>query len=435
MFSLAKDDWVIMLCGVIALLLSTLINVSMPYSLTFVLKKATAPGFPLSSSFFFFLPPHSFPSPSIGAEWNQVATLAGYILAVFSFGALLTGTRVLCFTVGGERMVKRLRRKVYSQVLHQPMAFFDFMEPGEIVSRLSADCELLRITLTVTLVLAFRFAIQVFGGVGLLFFISWQLSLVLAAVLPFLGLAAVFYSRSARRLGQQLQTSIAASTSTATEILSAIKHVRAFDQEDFEIENYTQRLDKSYTTARRLGGANAFFVGGTELGSYVAVIGVLLYATYLLMEGSLAIEFITSFVLYSVYVAHAVGALSHQTAELARAVGATERVLSLLNDISAPSPQKELTHVQDQSPVRGEITFNAVSFIYPAHEHDETAPEKHSPKISDVSFQISPGMTLGVVGPSGAGKSTLLALLLRFYEPLQVCCFCLFVFNRPLSTH
>jgi len=399
MFQLAKDDWGILLVGTLALLVSTAINVTMPYSLTFVLQKAVEPD----------------------VHWTSVAVLGGLVLAVFTAGACLTGVRVFCFSVGGERVVRRLRRKLFSLVGGQPMAFFDFMEPGEIVSRLSADCEVLRVTLTVTLVLAFRFAIQVIGGVSLLLYISWQLTLVLAAILPILGVVAALYSRKARKLGQTMQTAIANSSSLATEVLSAIRHVRAFDQEEFEVARYTARLDVTYGVARSLGIANALFLAGTELGSYIAVIGVLLYATYLLMTNSLDIEFITSFVLYSVYVAHAVGALSHQTAELSKAVGASERVFSLLDTISI-TQHNDLSQVsQKPTPsgplIRGDIKFSGVSFVYPAHDHDHSSPESHTPRISNISFDLKCGEILGVVGPSGAGKSTLLSLLLRFYEP------------------
>ena len=277
----------------------------------------------------------------------------GGILGVFAFGATLTGVRVFCFQVGGERVIRRLRRRLLSLIMSQPMTFFDYTEPGELLSRLSSDCELLRNTLTVSLVLSCRFAIQVLGGVALLFYISWSLTLVLVAVLPLLAVVGAFYSRRASVLGKSLQNSIAESTSLATEVLSSVRHVRAFDQESFEVARYTSRLDKTFDVARRLAIASSIFLGGTELGSYIAVIGVLLYATFLVSNGSLSLEFITSFVLYSVYVAHAVGALSHQTADVSRAVGASERVFTLLNIIAAVVPTTVSHGKQRRGQLRG----------------------------------------------------------------------------------
>lgn len=188
------------------------------------------------------------------------------------------------------------------------------------------------------------------------------------------------------------------------------------------------RLDWTYGVARKLGILNAFFMGGTELGTYIAVLGVILYATYLLTVGRLNIDFVSaymcaflllsnrvfclsaSFVLYAVYVSHALGALSHQGTELARAAGASERIFELLDRMSGTSAEPLS---EPAGPVlRGDIEFRNVTFEYPARPNEKSAGSV----LRRLSFKVHSGQTVGVVGASGAGKSSILQLIPRLYD-------------------
>jgi len=119
-----------------------------------------------------------------------------------------------------------------------------------------------------------------------------------------------------------------------------------------------------------------------------------------------------SYILYAVYVAHALGSMSHQGAELARAAGASERVFDLLDHIESRGlSRKRLTAEEPTGPkIRGDIRFDKVTFEYGVED------KKTGTVLRDLSFAIEAGQSVGIVGPSGAGKSSILQLLPRLYD-------------------
>jgi ATP-binding cassette subfamily B protein len=125
------------------------------------------------------------------------------------------------------------------------------------------------------------------------------------------------------------------------------------------------------------------------------------------LAGRITAGLLSQFVLYAVFGAGALGELSQVWSEISAAAGAAGRIAEILAvqpKIVAPAKSLALP-----LPPRGEVTFNAVSFVYPTR--------MDAPAISDLSFRIAPGETVAIVGPSGAGKSTVFQLLMRFYDP------------------
>jgi len=269
---LAMEERGLLLVGITALVVATGINVVMPYSFGLVLQDA------------------------VGHEDGLAVAmrLVLVFLVVYAIGSLMTTVRVICFAIAGERIARSLRVRLYSSLLQQPVTFFDSARSGELVNRLAADCELIRNALTSTVVVMTRFGLQIAGGSIFLFYLSWSLTLVMLAVVPVLALAGYIYSRRARVYGRDLQNALAQNTATASEVLSGVRHVRLFDMEKREIDRYHVMLNSTYELARRLGIASGIFMGATEFGTYLAVLAVLLYGTYLVLDGGLSLDFIST---------------------------------------------------------------------------------------------------------------------------------------------
>jgi len=339
-----------------------------------------------------------------GAEVvNQWAVL---LVVLFALTSVLTAVRMYFFTVAGERVVARLRRRLYSSLVNQEVGFFDAHRTGELTNRLAADTTVVQNTATVNISMLLRYAITAMGAVGIMAWTSWRLTLVMLALVPVAAIGAMFYGRVVRRLSRKVQDALARATDVAEETLSSIRTVRAFAQERREVDRYGEEVQTSYELARHRARYNAVFGAIAAFAGYGAISGVLWYGGILLTEDRMTMGELTSFLLYTFTIAFSIAALAGLWQDFMRAVGASERVFELLE---RPSELVSGATIPDE--VRGRIRFSGVSFHYP------TRPDV--PVLQGVDLTLEPGEIVALVGPSGGGKSTIAGLLSRFYDPVE----------------
>jgi ATP-binding cassette subfamily B protein len=210
-----------------------------------------------------------------------------------------------------------------------------------------------------------------------------------------------------RRLSRLAQDLVAESATTAGETLQAAQTVQAMTHEAASEARFRDRVEAAYAAARARISARAWLTVIVIFFVFGGVVGVMWIGARDVLAGRMSPGEMAQFVLYAVFTAGAVGALSEVWGELQRAAGATERLMELLamenpiREVPDPLPAAE--------PARGEIVFAGVGFAY------ETRRE--IPALRNVSFRVAPGERVALVGPSGAGKTTVLQLLLRFYDP------------------
>ncbi len=117
------------------------------------------------------------------------------LCSIFIFGGIMTFLRAVLFTIAGERVVLRLRKRLFARIMEQEVAFFDEHRTGELVSRLADDCSVLQSTVTSNVSMALRQIIQLLGSLVVIIAISWRLTLVMLAVVPVVTVGAVRYGR------------------------------------------------------------------------------------------------------------------------------------------------------------------------------------------------------------------------------------------------
>ncbi len=339
-----------------------------------------------------------------GEGREMVDRTALLLLALFAVGGLFTALRAYLFTVAGERVVTRLRRDLYASLMHQEVAFFDERRTGELTNRLASDTTVLQNAVTVNVSMFLRFGVTGIGALGVLVWTSWQLTLIMVAVVPLVVLGMALYGRMLKGMSRQVQDALAAASEVAEETLSGIRTVRSFAAEPQEIGRYSGAVNTSFELARRRARLGAAFQGVSGFAAYAALAAVLWYGGIMTLDGRLTFGALTSFLLYTVTLAVSIGALSSVYEDLMKAVGASERVFELRDRIpGVASGTKRLEEV------RGAVQLRGVSFRYPAR------PDM--PVLTEVSLDLHPGQVVALVGPSGGGKSTVASLLSRFYDP------------------
>ena len=325
--------------------------------------------------------------------------------------ALATAARFFFVSLLGEKVVADLRAQLYAHLLSLGAGFHDRSRSGELVSRLSADSELLRSVVGSTMSVALRSSVTVVGSLVMLFVTSphlaaWALVGIPLAVLPIVLGA----RRAARRSRAHSQDRVADANSLAAETLGAVRTVQAMRANPTNATASATRWRLDPCRARRRIRAQSLrhrqrHRAGVRRDRRRAVVGrARCRSPARMTAGTLG-----QFVLYALIGGGSVGALAEVWNELQRAAGGMGRITELLQEdveITAPADPPP----RCRTPLRGEIRFDDVRLPLPA------APG-HRRRWSDFNLHVRPGETVALVGPSGAGKSTVLSLLLRFHDP------------------
>jgi len=343
---------------------------------------------------------------SSGSEINLAFSL---LFAVALVLALATAARFYFVSLLGERVVADLRNRLYSHLITLDQGFFAHTRSGELVSRLSADTELLRSLVGSTMSIAVRSGVTTLGSVIMLVVTSPHLAAWTLIGIPLFVLPLVAGGRKLGRISRESQDKLADANARAAEILGAIRTVQAHAREDYERGRFAQAVAIAVGVARRRIGMQALITAVAITLIFGAITLVLWLGAREVIAGTMSAGTLGQFVLYALLGGGSVGALAEVWNEAQRAAGGMGRIGDLLaerNPITTPASAQTLP-----APLRGELVFEAVDFHYPGREEQ--------PALHDFSLRIAPGETVALVGPSGAGKSTVLAMLLRFYDPQQ----------------
>jgi len=341
-------------------------------------------------------------------------SLNGHFLALFGMAcvwALAVAGRYYTVSWIGERATADLRSAVYARVMSQSPQFFETLQTGEVLSRLTGDTTLIQTVVGSSISMGLRSLFQFVGGMVMLAFTSVYLFSLNLGLMALLILPILAIGRKVKKLSRESQDKIADASALAGEILNAMPTVQAFTQEQEEIRRFTQRTETSFVTAikrTRVRAALTALIISAIMGSIIFVlwIGARQVHDGLMTGGQLA-----SFVLYAALVAGGVGTMAEVWGDVMRAAGATERLLDLLHTESAI---REAPHPQVPAhPAQAAIHFEHVTFRYPARPLTRA--------LDDISLDIKPGESVALVGPSGAGKTSLFQLLLRYYEVSDGC--------------
>lgn len=337
--------------------------------------------------------------------------ISGILLLAFAvllFQAFVSFFRVSWFVRVSERSLADIRRDAYFKLITLPMNFFSNRRVGELNSRVSADLSQIQDTLTTTLAELVRQSLLFVGGLALMARISWELAAALLILVPPLALVAMFFGRFVRKISRQAQDKLADSNTIIEETLQGIAVVKAFVNEAYEATRYGKNIREVANIAIKSAKYRGMFVSFIVLCLFGAMLGLVGYACNMVIHNKLDIGGLMQFAFYAMYVGSAMGNFPDLYANLQKAVGASERVLEILDekgeDISILEHENEI-----KQPIEGSVAFSNVSFAYPSR------PELTV--LSDVNFEAGKGQRVALVGPSGSGKSTIASLILQFYQP------------------
>ncbi len=326
--------------------------------------------------------------------------------------ALMTASRFYVMSWLGERVVADIRQRVFENVLRQSPAYFETLQTGEVLSRMTSDTTLVQTLVGSSISIALRSLVMLLGGITMMLVTSAWLAGVMIVLLLVIVLPLWALGRRVRKMSRASQDKVADTSAMAGEVLNAITTVQAFVREPHEQKRFNSAVEMAFSEAKKRIKMRSLLTAMAIVMAFAVIVFVLWIGARQVTTGAISLGELTQFVLYAVLIAGSIGALSETWSDLQRAAGATERLVELMQAEPALTSRAQAivgTDVSKVTAFSAAIELKGVTFAYSSHP-DFLA-------MNHLTFTVPQGARYALVGPSGAGKSTLFGLLLRFYQP------------------
>jgi ABC-type multidrug transport system fused ATPase/permease subunit len=337
--------------------------------------------------------------------FNTINEAALALMGVLFIQAIFSFIRVYTFSIVSERGLGDLRKRIFQKVIWLPITFFDQRRVGELMSRITSDVSTLQDTFSFTLAELLRQVLTLVFGTAIILYLAPTLTIFMLLTFPVLVIAALIFGKYIRKLSKHTQDKLAEANVIVEESLQSVSVVKAFTNEAFEVSRYKTAINNVIGIAIRTSGYRGLFISFVIFVLLGGIVGVGWYGANLVQSGKLDVGELFSFVLYTSMIGFSIAGLGDIYAQLQRSIGASERVLDLLEE------SDESVATNPPVKLEGRIEYENVSFSYPTRAD--------FPVLKDLQFNISAGEKVALVGPSGSGKSTIINLLMRFYPLTQ----------------
>jgi ATP-binding cassette, subfamily B, multidrug efflux pump len=333
-----------------------------------------------------------------------IFVVVGWLVGLALARALFTFLQGYLAERASQGVAYDLRDALFERIERLSFSYYDRVQTGQLVTRLTSDVEQIRTFAGSGVVQLANAVVMLIGTTVLLLYLDWQLALVALAIVPIIAVLLVRFVGRIRPLFREVQQTLGRLNTVLQEDLLGVRVIRAFAREDYETARYTsvneELLQKNLTTVRVFSNNFPFVFLFANLGT----LAIIWFGGWQVIGGRLSIGDLVAFNTLLGFMLFPILTIGFLSASFSRAGASSQRVFDVLD---APLDVKDAPDASILLPLSCRVDFDDVSFRYPGSARDI---------LAGVSFTARPGQTVAVLGTTGSGKSTLVNLIPRFYD-------------------
>ncbi|PHM40190.1 fused lipid transporter subunits of ABC superfamily: membrane component/ATP-binding component [Xenorhabdus mauleonii] len=307
-----------------------------------------------------------------------------------------------CISWVSGKVVMQMRRRLFNHMMGMPVSFFDQQSTGTLLSRITYDSEQVASSSSGALVTVVREGASIIGLFILMFYYSWELSLILIVIAPIVAGVIRLVSVRFRNISKNMQNSMGMVTTSAEQMLKGHKEVLIFGGQQVETTRFNKVSNHMRQQGMKMVSADSISDPIIQLIASFALAFILYAASFPEIMGALTAGKITVVFSSMIALMRPLKSLTNVNSQFQRGMAACQTLFSIL-DLEQEKDDGKL----EVKKAKGDIEFRDVTFSYPT---------KDQPALKKISMTIPAGKTIALVGRSGSGKSTIANLLTRFYD-------------------
>lgn len=337
-------------------------------------------------------------------DMMMLNTIAFGIVVVYLLRGIFFYGQTYLMSYIGQRVIIDIRQAIYRHLQRLSLSYYEKRQTGTIMSYITNDVAALQGALVDSIIELVTELSVLIGSVGMMFYLHWKLSALTLITTPLVAFTMNVFGKKLRSTSTVMQERAADITSVLQETISAVRVVKSFVREDYEVERFGRENFSNFRAQMKNAQLMATLTPVIEFLAAIGVTVIIWYGGWEVINGNLTAGALIAFLVYAVNLSNPIKRLSRVYANIQRALAAAERVFVVLD--TEPEIQN-IPGAVDLPAIHGEVVFHDITFEYKQGE----------PVLSQVSLTAKPGQMVAIVGPSGAGKTTIANLIPRFYEP------------------